>query len=136
MQTKPEVFDIPLHDIKPLIDIPEYSLYYLIALSSLALLLIFGILYLIIHWWRKRNRFTLRAEHLKLIKSIDYSDAKKEAYEITQYAMTFKDDSERHQRAYENLVENLQQYKYKKHVDKFNDETMHLIENYVGLIDV
>jgi len=41
MQTK----DIPLHDIKPLIEIQEYSMYYLIALSFLACVVLLALIY-------------------------------------------------------------------------------------------
>ena len=132
----PENYDIPIHDIKPLLEIQEYSLYYLIALGTLALVLLIGLLFLFLKWLKVRNRFNLRKEHLKLLNSIDFSQSKKAAYEITLYGYTFQNDSPRHQRAYHDLLEKLEQFKYKKEVDPLDSETIHYVDLYRGLIDV
>ena len=129
-------YDIPLHDIKPIIEIQEYSLYYLIALVVLGLFLLFGIAYLLYKWMKKRNSFNIRKEHIKLINELDFSDTKNSAYLITSYGYTFKDDSPRHSEMYKNLVERLDEYKYKKDVESFDSETMGYIELYKGMIDV
>lgn len=132
MQTK----DIPLHDIKPLIEIQEYSLYYFIALVIVATMVVLGVIYLVYNYIKNRNRFNIRAEHLKLLKQLDLNDTKKAAYEITQFGATFAEDSEQHQRTYENLVELLESYKYKKSVENFDLQTRQSIENYIGMLDV
>jgi len=132
MQTK----DIPLHDIKPLIEIQEYSLYYFIALVVVVTVVVFAIIYLIYNYIKNKNSFNLRAEHLKYLKKLDFSDAKQTAYDITNYGATFAADSEQHQRKYENLVEQLESYKYKKSVEDFDVQTKQSIENYVGMLDV
>ena len=132
MQTQ----EIPLHDIKGLVEVQEYSLYYFSALVFIGVLLLLGVLYLLYKYLQNKKKFNLRKEHQRLLHEIDFSDAKKAAYEITQLGSTFKDDSERHQRAYELLVEDLEAYKYKKEVEAFSSESKHLLENYLGLIDV
>lgn len=128
--------EIPIHDIKPLLEIHEYSLYYFISIVVGATLILLGVIYLIYRWYKNKNRFNIRAEHYKLLNNIDYTNPKKAAYDITLYGETFKDDSERHQRGYENMLERLQKYKYKKEVDSFDDDTYHYIELFQGLIDV
>ncbi len=128
--------EIPLHDIKPLLEIQEYSLYYFIAMTVVVMVLIFGILYLAYRWYKNKNKFNIRKEHYKLLKKVNYKNPKKAAYEITHYGATFKDDSERHQKAYENMLEKLEKYKYKKDVEDFDRETIHYIELFEGLIDV
>lgn len=129
-------FDIPIHDIKPLLEIEEYSLYYLIALGSVVAVVILGLIYLFIRWLRHRNRFNIRREHLKLLKTVDFNDTKNAAYAITLYGLTFKHDSERHSRAYDDLVEKLEAFKYKKSVESFDKNTLHYIELYRGMLDV
>jgi len=136
MQTKPEVFDIPLHDIKPLIEIQEYSMYYLIVLCVVVFIAISGLLYLAFHWFKNRNKFNLRKENLKLLNAVEFSDAKAAAYLITSLGITFREDSERHTRAYDDLVMRLEEYKYKKDVENLSDETLHYIEIYIGMLDV
>jgi len=127
---------IQLHDIKPLMEIPEYSFYYFIVGVTLSTILLFSLLYLLLRWLKNRKKFNIKVAHSKLLHQINYKDAKKDAYAITLYGLTFKDETPRHQRAYEALVESLEAYKYKKDVPPFNDETKHLFEIYLGLIDV
>ncbi len=128
--------EIPLHDIKGLVEIHEYSLYYLSALVIVVLILLFGLLYLLYKFLQNRKKFNLRKENLMLLHKINFRDAKKAAYEITQLTSIFKDDTLRHERAYKLLVENLESYKYKKEVSEFSNESKHLLENFLGLIDV
>lgn len=129
-------YEIKLHDIKPLVDIQEYSLYYFIALVSVVILFLLVLTYIFIKWYKKRNRINLRQEHLKILNTINMQDAKVAAYEITLYGLTFKDDSEECYKAYENLQNNLQNYKYKKYVDNFDEETKRYLDIYLGIINV
>ena len=128
--------DIPLHDIKPLIEIQEYSMYYLIALGVVALVLFIALAYLAFHYIRNKNKFNIRKEHIKMLGKIAFNDSKKDAYEITLYGATFMHDSERHMKAYELLVEHLESYKYRKDVDSFDEETKREFDNFIGMLDV
>jgi len=127
---------IHLHDIKPLLEIEEYSFYYLLGVSFFVLLMACGIIYLIYRYIKNKNRFNLKKEHLKLLKNVDLSDAKKAAYDVTFYGASFKDDSPRHKEMYENLVSRLSEYKYKKEVNPIDEETLGYIELYRGMCDV
>jgi len=129
-------FDIPLHDIKPIVDIQEYSLYYFLGISFLLLLLLSGLVYLIYRWVKAKNAFSERKEHFKIIKSLKLNDTKHAAYIITSLGATFKDDSQRHAEMYANLVKRLEAYKYKKEVEKFDSEVKGYIEVYKSMIDV
>lgn len=129
-------YDIPLHDIKPLLEIQEYSLYYLIGVSTVVAFAVFAILYLVLKWIKNRNAFNIRKEHFKLLNAVDISDAKRAAYDITFYGNTFSDDSPRHSEMYKNLLERLDSYKYKKNVDAIDSEVIAYVELYRGMIDV
>jgi hypothetical protein len=129
-------YDIPLHDIKPLLEVQEYSLYYFIVVSVVALVIFLGLLYLVLRWLKMRNAFNIRKEHYKLLNNIDFSDAKRSAYDVTFYGATFKDDSPRHNEMYKNLTQRLEQYKYKKDVEEMEDEVKSYIDLYKGMIDV
>ncbi len=129
-------FDIPLHDIKPLVEIEEYSLYYFAGFVTLALFLVGGILYLVYVWFKRKSVFNKRKEHFKLLNSLDLRDAKSAAYAITAYGSTFANDSPRHTQMYKNLTQRLEIYKYKKNVDAFDKESIGYIELYKGMIDV
>lgn len=128
--------DIPLHDIKPLVDIQEYSLYYFLGLVSLAIFLACAIAYLLYLWFKRRKAFNIRKEHSKLLNAVDLSETKKAAYAITAYGATFAEDSPRHLEMYKNLTQRLEVYKYKKSVEAFDPETIGYIELYKGMIDV
>ncbi len=128
--------EIPLHDIKPIVDIQEYSLYYFIGLVSVVIILACAIAYLLYLWFKRRNTFNIRKEHIKLLNSLDLTDTKNAAYAITAYGASFADDSPRHVEMYKNLAQRLEVYKYKKSVDAFDSETIGYIELYKGMIDV
>ena len=128
-------FDIPLHDIKPLVEIQEYSFEYLLAFSGVLLLIFVGLLYLLFRWLKNKKRYNKRKEHRALLGGLDLSDTKAAAYKLTLYGATFKDDTPRHTKAYEELFDALEAYKYKKDVTAFSEETLHFIELYRGMID-
>ncbi|QFR49083.1 hypothetical protein FJR48_04825 [Sulfurimonas lithotrophica] len=129
-------YDIPLHDIKTIVEVEEYSLYYLLGISAAAIVVLFGIGYLIYKYFKNKNRYNERKEHFKIINSLDLSDTKKAAYAISLYGATFKDDGDRQKGMYENLTDRLEAYKYKKQVDSFDKDTLSYIELYKGMIDV
>ncbi len=129
-------YDIPLHDIKPIVDVHEYSLYYFLGVSGVAILLACGTLYLLYIWFKKRKRFNLRVEHKKLLSTLDFGDAKQAAYAITSYGATFKNDTPRHVEMYKNLSQRLEAYKYKKVVDGLDKETLGYFELYKEMCDV
>ena len=129
-------YDIPLHDIKPIIEIQEYSMYYLLALVLVGVFLVVGTLYLLYKWMKSRNRFNIRKENLRLINELDLSKTKESAYLITSYGLTFKEDSPRHTSMYNNLSQRLEEYKYKKEVEGFDKEVLGYIELYKGMLDV
>ncbi|MEA1892447.1 MAG: hypothetical protein U9N33_07020 [Campylobacterota bacterium] len=129
-------FDIPLHDIKPIMEIQEYSFYYFLSSSLFLLMLVLGFSYLLYRWFKKRTRFNQRAENFKLLKKLNLNDTKTAAYAITSLGAIFKDDSPRHTQMYANITQRLELYKYKKEVDQFDSEVLGYIEVYRGMIDV
>ena len=122
--------------IKPILDIHEYSLYYFLGLSFLALLLASGLIYLIFKWVKAKKAFNIRREHLKIIKSLNLSDTKHTAYTMTLLGFTFKDDSPKHSEMYATLIQRLEEYKYKKEVDTFDSEVLDSIKVYKGMLNV
>ncbi|QFR42929.1 hypothetical protein [Sulfurimonas xiamenensis] len=133
---KSQSYDIPLHDIKPIVEVEEYSFYYFLGITFLILVLLLAVGYFIYIWLKKRKAFNIRKEHFKILNSLDLNDTKKSAYAITFYGATFKNDTPRHQEMYENIVNRLTAYKYKKEVDAFEDEVIGYIELYKEMIDV
>ena len=134
-KTVEKTYDIPLHDIKPLVEIQEYSMELLIALNIGLILVIMGVIYLLLRWLRNRKKMSTRKLHKRYLAELSLSDTKNAAYRLTEYGATFKGDTPRHTKAYEELCDALEPYKYKKEVAAFSTETLHFIELYRGMID-
>ncbi|MGB5964448.1 MAG: hypothetical protein WBG65_02830 [Sulfurimonadaceae bacterium] len=133
---KPSSYDIPLHDIKPLMEVPDSSLILLTVISTIIVILLVGGMYLLYRFMKDRKTVNLRKVHYKTLNKINFSDPKKAAYDITEYGRLFADDSERLSEAYNNLVSRLEHYKYKRVVEAIDDESLSYYKIYLGMIDV
>jgi hypothetical protein len=125
-----------LHDIKPIVEIEEYSIYYASALLLLILIAVIAVGYLLYRYIKHRNRVDIRKVHKQKIEDIDLHNTKQAAYDLTYYGATFKDDTPRHHKHYDLMIHHLEPYKYKKVVDDFDSETLRHIENYKEIMDV
>ena len=136
MEDKQKIYDVPLHDIKEIVEVQEYSFYYLTGAVFLAVLALIVLAYLIYKYIQKLNAYNERKEHLKLLNSLDLTDTKNAAYAVSKYGITFANDGERESEMYKNITSRLEQFKYKKSVKEFDTETLGYIELYKGMIDV
>lgn len=125
--------EIKLHDIKTIVDVEENSLYYFSSSIVLGILILIIISILVYKWLKKRNAFSLKKENLALLNSLEFSDAKKCAYDFTSYGAIFRDDSEQNTKAYDELVQTLQEYKYKKNVQAFDAKIIERMKKYVEM---
>ena len=136
MKELQKTYDVPLHDIKTIVEVSEYSLYYFIGVITLIILVLTIIIYLVYKYLQKRNAYNQRKEHFKFLNSIDLKNTKNAAYQISKYGATFANDGERQAGMYKNITQRLEQFKYKKDVDSFDEETLAFVELYKGMIDV
>lgn len=127
--------NIPLNDIAPLVEIPDYSLYYFIAVVVVTVAVSLALILALLKQIRKR-RINVRREQFKALSSIDFSDPKRAAYTISELGRVFAHDNERTQRAYHNLFERLAPYKYAPKVEKIDEETIGYYRLYLEIIDV
>ena len=127
---------IQLHDIKTIVEVEEYSRYYLFGVTLLVLLVVIAMVYLAIKWFKSKNKYNQRKDYFKVLKTLNLKDTKKTAYAITFYGSCFKDDSPRHTEMFKNLTQRLEPYKYKKEVKSLDKETLGYIELYKEMIDV
>ena len=128
--------DIPLHDIKPLVEVSDNSFILFMGLVIISVLLLAALAYLLFMFLKRRKKENTRKETYALLQNIDFKDAKASAYAITAYGFIFADDSPRTKETYANLVNRLALYKYKKEVDAIDAESRSYCEIYVGMIDV
>ncbi len=136
MNSKEKIYDVPLHDIKTVVEVQEYSFYYLLGTVFLCILVLIAFGYFIYKYIQKRNAYNERKEHLKLLNSLDLSDTKNAAYAISRYGLTFANDGQRESEMYKNIISRLEQFKYKKSVEEFDRETLGYIELYKDMINV
>lgn len=123
-----------LYDIKPLVSVPDVSLYAFMALIVMAILVIGLIAYLIYHFLiHKRN--SERQQYYTLLKNIDLNDSKKSAYVITQCGWKLI-QTDREKKFFFALIEELEAYKYKKEVPPFSKETLMKLETFMDELDV
>ncbi len=123
-----------LKDIKPLLEIPDYSFYLYWGLIVLGVILLLVLLYFVIKkLWRQR-KVNLAKGYLEKLKTIDWEDTKQSAYEATHYARLLATD-ERRKELFSQLEPLLEQYKYKKEVDEVDQDTLNRFNLYVQVAD-
>jgi hypothetical protein len=128
--------EIKIHDIKPLVEINDYSFLYFSIVAVVVSIIVLGGLYLLYSFLKHRKKSNIRKEHLHILNSVNLKDTKKAAYMLTKYGATFKDDDSRHQEMYKNMLDKLSKYKYKKDVESFDNETISVINLYREISDV
>ena len=118
-----------LRDIKPLIEIPDSSVYLywgLIILACIAVVLLGYLLYKRIDFSAKEDQ---EKRSLEALNSIEWSSAKKAAYKATYYGGLLATD-ERKKELFAQLLPLLERYKYKRETDKADDATKRQFELY------
>ncbi len=125
--------DIAIRDIKPLVQIPDYSIF-LFSAIIIALVLVVITLIIFLFKYLKNRRDNLRKSYLKALKNIDFSNSKKSAYEITKYAKLLAKD-ERSMQIYEDLIQKLEVYKYRKDVAQIDDEVKKYYRLFIEVVN-
>lgn len=123
-----------LKDIKPLLEIPDSSYYIYWGLIIFASLLAAGILFFAAKNLWENRKINLAKGYVEKLKSIDWKDTKKSAYEATHYARLLATD-ERKKELFSQLEPMLEQYKYKKEVEAVDTETQNKFNLYVQVAD-
>ncbi len=127
--------DIPLHDIKPLVEVPDDSLLYLVG-GSLGLIVM--MLLILLGWFYRRHRahkaLDLRKYYMEQIHSVDTGNAKEAAYAISKYGHLLA-QSPRELELLSSLDARLSAYKYKKEVDAIDKETLGYYQLFLEVLD-
>ncbi len=123
-----------LKDIKPLLEIPDSSYYIYWGLIIFTSLLAVGILFFVAKKLWENRKINLAKGYVEKLKTIDWKDTKKSAYEATHYARLLATD-ERKKELFSQLEPMLEQYKYKKEVEAVDTETQNKFNLYVQVAD-
>lgn len=126
--------DIPLHDIKPLVEVPDNSMIYLSIIAFVAVLVVIAVGIWVWTFLRRSKAQNMRKLYLQKIHTVDTGNAKQAAYEISSYGRLLADD-DRAKSMLENLDNRLSQYKYKKEVGALDDETLGYYKLFLEVLD-
>ncbi len=124
---------IEIHDIKPLVEVPDYSLYIFIVLIIFAIVFILAAIYGIYKFFKKNN--TLEKQYYNELKNINYEDAKQSAYLITKY-VRFLAKNENEKKLSSELIYLLDEYKYKKDIKPISNEIKAKLEIFLETLHV
>ena len=123
-----------LKDIKPLLEIPDNSFYIYWGEIIVAILLGLLIFYFIGKKMWESRKINLAKGYVEKLRSIDWHDTKKSAYDATYYARLLATD-ERRKELFFQLEPLLEQYKYKKQVEDVDQDTLNRFNLYVQVAD-
>jgi len=127
--------DIPLHDIKPLVEVPDNSFIFLVIIASvISGLILLGLAIWLWKSFKRSKEINLKKVYLKKIHEIDIGNAKQAAYEISEYGRKLA-SSDKERSLLESLDTRLDQYKYKKSVDKIDEETLGHFKVFLEVLD-
>lgn len=123
-----------LRDIKPLLEIPDHSYTLFIALASFMVLILIALLFFLGKQLWERRKVNMRKVYFERLKTVDWSNSKKAAYEVTFFGRALCNEP-RIEEIYKQLLPMLTAYKYKKEVPKVEEETLRQYDLLVHVVD-
>ena len=123
-----------LRDIKPLLEIPDNSYYLFWGLILFGVLLALAVLFFAIKKFLEHRKANLAKKYLARLHAINWKETKESAYTATHYARLLATD-ERRKELFSQLESLLEQYKYKKEVERVDDQTLKQFNLYVQVCD-
>ncbi|MBN2768988.1 MAG: hypothetical protein JXQ68_07775 [Campylobacterales bacterium] len=123
-----------LADIKPYLDIEDHSIYLFSGIVALVALVVIVLLWIGISKFLEYKRANKDKFYLEKIKNIDTTNAKQAAYEVTYFGRLITKD-QRSSEIYDQLVEILGRYKYKKDVPSFDQQSIALYNLFVQVLN-
>lgn len=129
-----EDISLKIHDIKGIVTIPDNSIFIFSFLIILAIVIL-GLIVLFIIRFLKNKKINIRKEYYKALQNVDFSDAKKASYEITKYSRLLA-NNEREKKLSTELIEELEEFKYKKSVGDISKEIKAKYSTFMDAIDV
>lgn len=103
-----------LRDIKDLVEVTDYSLYYLLGVLGVGAIVVLLLAFYIYQFIHKKVPLTQQKMAVELLKKLDIDDAKESAYtfsHLAQYAV-----GEAQNETLQEILSALEPYKYKKEV--------------------
>ena len=124
--------EIPIRDIKPLLPIPDISLYVFIGFALVGLVVLAALFIYGLKWWRSRRRIDPRVQWLAMLDRIDFNDPKKAAYLFTRYGRLLAEEK-RQKEILAQLLPKLERYKYRRDVPPLDEETKRFMKLFIEM---
>jgi len=117
-----------LRDIKGIVEVSDFSMYYLIALSLIVLIIVFIIIYILMQP-KPRKKPTNKQVALKNLKNLKYNDEKEVAYVFTLNAPFFINET--NEKEVKAILKKLEVYKYRRYIPKIEKDLKNKIKNMI-----
>jgi hypothetical protein len=118
-----------LKDIKGIIEVPDYSLWILLSMTTSVLVFIILAIYFLKNRRKKRKRLTSKQIAMRNLKEIDFDDTKGAVYTFCENFQYFID--EKNKESFEELQKELEIFKYKKEIEKLSDKQKNRIKSMI-----
>ena len=109
-----------LHDIKGIVEVTDYSLYYLLGVVLLGAIVLIIMARLLYKYLTTKDTLTQKKVAMDLLDKFEFGDAKESVYEFSHLAQYAVNDTQR--RELEELLAELEVYKFKKEVRELDAE--------------
>lgn len=107
---------LEIHDIKPIVQIQDFTIYIYYGLIVASFLFLLFIVYFIYKFFKNKT-VSNDKEYFAVLKNIDFNNTKESSYLISRYGRLLA-KSEREKRLIDDIHNSLEVYKYKKNIDK------------------
>ena len=118
-----------LKDIKGIIEVPDYSLWILLGLTTGVLLFLIFVIYYFKNRRKKRKKLTSKQIAMKNLKEIDFDNTKGAVYTFCENFQYFI--NEKNKESFEKSQKELEIFKYKKEIEKLSNEQKNKIKNMI-----
>ena len=123
-----------LRDIKPLIDISDYSLILLILTLLVGAFIGYKLFKIAFNYALKNCKVDCQKYYFYMYSNVDWSNPKEAAYLATKYGAILAKDKRRKE-LFEQLRERLDRFKYKKDIDVVDSQTLNYYNLYKQVCD-
>ena len=107
---------LEIHDIKPIVQIQDFTIYVYYGLIVVSFLFLLFVIYFICILLKKKA-VSKDKEYFTILNNIDFNNTKESSYLISRYGRLLA-KTQREKRLIDDIHNDLEVYKYKKNIDK------------------
>ncbi|MEA3498835.1 MAG: hypothetical protein U9R16_07245 [Campylobacterota bacterium] len=126
---------LKIHDIKPIVQIPDVTVFIYYGLIVVAVIFFMFLLYFIFTML-KNKKVSKEKEYFIILSNINFDNSKESSYLISKYGRLLA-KTQRDKRLIDDIHNSLENYKYKKNVtDKISDDIKTQFAIFMDSLDV